>query len=60
MDRSTGYRVSRGTARLVEADKLEAERIQLPGTPAIFVDGVRHDGPFTYGALLDAVRAAED
>jgi protein-disulfide isomerase len=51
---------SRETARLVDADRLEAERMRLPGTPTVFIDGVRHDGPFTYGALLDAVRAAED
>jgi len=46
-------------ARVVAADRLEAERMQLSGTPTIFVDGVRHHGPFTYGALLDAVRAVE-
>jgi protein-disulfide isomerase/uncharacterized membrane protein len=46
--------------RVVAADRLEAERMQLSGTPTIFVDAVRHRGPFSYGALLDAVRAAED
>lgn len=45
--------------RVVAADRLEAERMQLSGTPTIFVAGVRHNGPFTYGALLDAVRVAE-
>jgi protein-disulfide isomerase/uncharacterized membrane protein len=51
---------SRDVARVVAADRLEAEQMQLSGTPTIFVDGVRHNGPFTYGALLEAVRAAED
>ena len=51
---------SREVMRMVAADRLEAERMQLSGTPTIFVDGVRHRGPFTYGALLDAVLAAEE
>jgi len=51
---------SSAVARVVAADRLEAERMQLSGTPTIFIDGVRHHGPFTYGALLDAVRAAEE
>jgi protein-disulfide isomerase len=32
----------------------------LTGTPTIFVEGVRHDGSFSYSALLAAVQAAAE
>jgi protein-disulfide isomerase/uncharacterized membrane protein len=45
-------------ADVVDADRRSAERLQLAGTPTIFIDGLRYGGRLDAASLLDAVRAA--
>lgn len=49
---------SSAVARAVTADAQEAERLGLSGTPTIYVDGRRYDGPLAADALWRAVQEA--
>jgi protein-disulfide isomerase len=43
----------------VREDFLSGVRSGVNGTPTFFINGVRHDGPFTFEALLGAVALAQ-
>lgn len=43
---------------VVDADQTSAEKLQLPGTPTIFVDGVRYDGSLNRDGLRRAIDSA--
>ncbi|MBV8116104.1 MAG: thioredoxin domain-containing protein [Silvibacterium sp.] len=42
----------------VRADFMGGVRSGVNGTPTFFINGVRHDGPFDYPALIGAINAA--
>jgi protein-disulfide isomerase len=42
----------------VRADFMSGVRSGVNGTPTFFINGLRHDGPFDYPALVGAVNAA--
>src|SRR5919112_2934534 len=44
----------------IEEDRLGGERAGVGGTPALFVNGVRHAGPMDLNGLLAAVEEATD
>jgi protein-disulfide isomerase len=50
--------ISHAVIDAVAADRREAERLQLSGTPTIFIGGVRYDGRLDQNALRAAVLAA--
>jgi protein-disulfide isomerase len=50
--------VERLHAPRVRADFLSGVRSGVNGTPTFFINGVRHDGSFSYPVLLEAVQAA--
>jgi len=43
---------------VVASDRREAEELRLSGTPTIFVDGVRYEGPLNREAIAQAVASA--
>lgn len=47
-------------ADVVADDMAEAERLRLSGTPTIFIDGVRYEGPLNPADLLRAVETARE
>ena len=40
----------------VRSDFMGAVRSGVNGTPAFFINGVRHDGPYDYASLVSAIQ----
>ena len=49
-----------GAADVVSADLAEAQRLKLPGTPSIFIDGTMYRGSTSLDALRAALAAVAD
>jgi protein-disulfide isomerase len=45
-------------AARVRDDFLSGVRSGVNGTPTFFINGVRHDGPFDFDSLLEAIEGA--
>jgi len=58
-DRFEGDLRGEACTRRVRQDFLGGARSGVNGTPTFFVNGVRHDGPFDFGSLADALEAAD-
>jgi protein-disulfide isomerase len=44
--------------RRIQDDRLDAELMDLSGTPTFFVNGRRHIGPYVSASLIRALEAA--
>jgi protein-disulfide isomerase len=56
--RFTVDRQSAAVTAIIEQDLAEARRLALPGTPSIFINGDRYNGPLQIEALRSAVSRA--
>jgi len=55
VERWRSDRASVPVSEAVAGDARDAQELRLSGTPTIFIEGVRYDGPLSDAAILDAV-----
>jgi len=60
MDRFTEDLRSPAVMRRVEDDQLDAELMDLHGTPTFFIGERRHKGPYDSGTLIKALEAERE
>ena len=58
VERWRSDRTSGQVSEAVAGDARDAQELRLSGTPTIFIEGVRYDGPLSDAAILEAVARA--